>query len=913
METSEDGSVIKLIRRNGSVVPWATAKVRNAVSKAFIQLNVDCEPAHVIAETVESRITADEHPLIHVEDVQDYVQEELMRLGYFKVAEAYILYRNQRKSDREKARQRLKPPPEVYPITVIRNGEETQWEGEDLSERIEYASLGVDLCYSHDEIESRLLASVYDGIEEENLKKTILLNAKSLIEKDSDFSKFTGRMILSFIYEEVLGWDIVKDGVSNLKAFHREKFLTSLKKSVELNRLNPDLLKAYNIEKLARAIDPHADMEFDCQGIQVLYDRYLLVNKTEEHKHVRLEVPQYFWMRVAMGLFIQEPDEDKVIKLYKMYKDRRFCSSTPTLFNSGTQRSQLSSCYLYYVPDSIEGIMQKGISENAYLSKWAGGLGGSWTSVRGTGSHICGTNGESQGVIPFLKMHNDLLLAVNQGGKRKGAGCAYLESWHSDFLEFLELRKNTGDERRRTHDMNTAVWLSDLFMTRVEARADWTFFRSNEVSDLHESYGKEFKKKYEQYEKKAADGEIYGQTVPALEVWKKMLSMLFETGHPWITFKDPCNIRSPQSHAGVIHSSNLCTEITLNTSEKETAVCNLGSIIIDNHLTKTGKIDARKLKATIRTAVEVLDNVIDINFYPTESAKESNLKHRPIGLGVMGLQNAFYINDICFDSEEAVSFNNEMMEMISYYAIEASSDLAKEKGTYSSYKGSKWSKGILPHDTVDLLKKERGMPIEVEVNETLPWDDLRAKVKEQGMRNSNVMAIAPTATIAGIMNTTPCIEPIFSNLYVKSNLSGDFVVLNRFLVEDLKKEDLWNNKMLDDLKYFDGDLSSIPGIPDNLRRKYMTAFDIPFESIIDCAAARQNWIDQAQSTNLWLDAPDMPTLSKMYKYAWNKGLKTTYYLRTRQASDVEKATVDRRDSSESPSCRIDDPSCEVCQ
>ncbi len=623
-----------------------------------------------------------------------------------------------------------------------------------------------------------------------------------------------------------------------------------------------------------------------------MYDRYLIVDKTAK-KHVRLEVPQYFWIRVSMGLFHHEKEdrEGYALRLYNLYKSRRFCSSTPTLFNSGTLHSQLSSCYLYKVDDSIESIMHRGIADNAFLSKWAGGLGGSWTAVRGTGGFIKGTNGESQGVIPFLKLHNDQLVAVNQGGKRRGSGCAYLETWHNDIDDFLELRKNTGDDRRRTHDMNTANWIPDLFMKRMEGRQEWTLFRSNECPDLHDLYGKAFEDRYCEYEAMAERGEIFGQKRPALDLWKTMLRMIFETGHPWITFKDPCNVRSPQDHCGVIHSSNLCTEITLNTSEEETAVCNLGSVVLDSHLDKDGNLDHEKLRDTIQIAVRALDNVIDINFYPTEAAKTANSRHRPIGLGIMGLQNALYKKDIAFASQAAVEFNDEFMEAIAYYAYEASADLAGEQGTYSSYEGSKWDRGLMPQDTLDILADERGVEIDVPRAGKMDWKPLREKIAKNGMRNSNVLAIAPTATISNIMGTTPCIEPTYKNLFVKSNLSGDFIVLNGELVRDLKKRGLWTEDMLDQVKYFDGELDSIEGVPQDLRDKYTTAFGIDYKYFIDAAARRQKWIDQSQSVNLFLPEADIKTLSHMYRDAWRKGLKTTYYLRTLGASNIEKATT----------------------
>ena len=631
-----------------------------------------------------------------------------------------------------------------------------------------------------------------------------------------------------------------------------------------------------------------------------------------------------------MGLFLNEAEnkEEWVVSLYNLYKSRRFCSSTPTLFNSGTLHSQLSSCYLYWVDDSIEGIMERGITENAYLSKWAGGLGGSWTSVRGMGGHINGTNGKSQGVIPFLKLHNDLLVAVNQGGKRRGSGCAYLETWHNDISEFLELRKNTGDDRRRTHDMNTANWIPDLFMKRMEAREDWTLLRSNEAPDLHETYGKEFEERYLAYEAKVDAGEMHGERVPAIDLWKKMLQLIFETGHPWITFKDACNVRSPQDHAGVIHSSNLCTEITLNTGRDETAVCNLGSVVLDNHLADDGQLDLPKLRETIRTAVRALDNVIDINFYPTDPARNSNQRHRPIGMGVMGLQNALYEKGVPFNSQDAVEFNDEFMEAIAYYAYEASSDLAKEKGKYKTYEGSKWDRGLLPPDTIDLLQDERGQEIDVPRGGKMNWEPLRKKIAEQGMRNSNVLAIAPTATIANIMGTSPCIEPLYKNLYVKSNLSGDFIVLNRNLVEMLKEKGVWGEDLMNQLKYHDGDVHDIDKVPEDTKKLFETAFDVDPMIMIAAAARRQKWIDQSQSVNLFLAKPEIKQLSHMYRAAWRSGLKTTYYLRTLGASNIEKATIAvKKQGVEAPkkeytaeekmACSIEamrnGEECEVCQ
>ena len=889
-ENSAGLAQIRLIRRSGQVVPWNSAKIEVAVRKAFLSLRLDSEAAVEISNNVTQRAVATGQAFINIEDVQDIVQEELMRKGYFKVAESYILYRARRRIDREVGGEQDEVKQDSMIVVKKRDGSSFFWDGIDLKKRISFASIGLDLCINTEEIEECLRRSVFSEISEEDLRKTIILNSKTLIEKDGDFAKFSARILLSYMYEESLGWNIAENTIEELKTFHVEGFKKYLKRGVEIKRLDSKLLKL-DCAKLADAIDPSADLDFDYLGIQTLYDRYLVIDKTGD-RPLRLETPQIFWMRVAMGVFAHEDSpEDQIISLYNLYKSRRFCSSTPTLFNAGTPHSQLSSCYLYKVDDTIESIMYRGIAENAFLSKWAGGLGGSWTSVRGTGSHIAGTNGESQGVIPFLKMHNDQLCAVNQGGKRKGSGCAYLESWHCDLLEFLELRKNTGDDRRRTHDMNTANWIPDLFMKRMEAREDWTLFRSNEVADLHDLYGKAFEEKYHEYEQKAEKGEIWSHKIPSIDLWKQMLKMLFETGHPWITFKDTCNIRSPQDHAGVIHSSNLCTEITLNTGADETAVCNLGSVVLDSHLTPEGGIDHEKLRETIQIAVRALDNVIDVNFYPTDAAKTSNNRHRPIGLGVMGLQNALFVKNIAFTSEEAVEFNDEFMEAICYYAYEASSDLANERGTYSSYRGSKWDRGLLPQDTIELLEKERGESIDVPKSSKMDWSIVRDKIAKHGMRNSNVIAIAPTATISNIMGSSPCIEPTYKNLFVKSNLSGDFLVLNRFLVNDLKSEGLWNADMSDQLKYFDGELGPIQGIPDWIKKKYLTAFDVSYEFVIAAAARRQKWIDQSQSVNLFLGTPNLKTLSHMYRDAWRKGLKTTYYLRTLGASNIEKATV----------------------
>jgi ribonucleoside-diphosphate reductase alpha chain len=887
---------VRLIRRNGNVVPWMESKIEDACRRAFLSMKENAEAAAGIARAVTERVSAREAAFVHIEDVQDLVQEELMRQGYYKIAESYILYRAGRTNQREEANKAeavsgSSTLQDSLIMVAQHDGQNVLWDGSELKRRIQFAMIGLDLNLAPLQIERELRRSLASEVTEDILKSTIILNARTLIERDADFAKFAARILLSYIYEEVLEWKIMRDGIEGLREAHRKAFKSYLRTGVTIERLSPDLL-SYDLDALADALDPTADMDFDYLGIQTLYDRYLLIDKTKKTAR-RLETPQFFWMRVAMGLFLEEgaKREEWVIRLYNLYKSRRFCSSTPTLFNSGTLHSQLSSCYLYKVDDSIESIMQRGIAENAYLSKWAGGLGGSWTAVRGTGSYIKGTNGESQGVIPFLKLHNDQLVAVNQGGKRRGSGCAYLETWHNDIEDFLQLRRNTGDDRRRTHDLNTANWVPDLFMKRMEARENWTLFRSNEVPDLHDSYGRKFEELYLHYEALGKQGKITAREIPAIDLWKQMLKMLLETGHPWITFKDPCNLRSPQDHVGVIHSSNLCTEITLNTSEDETAVCNLGSIILDTHMKADGSLDHEMLRETIHVALRALDNVIDINFYPTEAAKRSNLRHRPIGLGVMGLQNALFKRGLGFACAEAVDFNDEFMEAIAHYAYAASSDLAAERGCYSTYRGSHWDRGILPQDTLDLLERERGLKIDVPRGGRLDWTSVREKIKTQGMRNSNVLAIAPTATISNIMGTTPCIEPNYKNLYAKENLGGKFTILSTELVRDLRKLEKWDSRMLEQIKYFEGELTNVEAIPDAIREKHRTVFTIPFEFIVDAAARRQKWIDQAQSVNLFVGEPDMRVVSRMYRRAWHSGLKTTYYLRTLGASSIEGPTT----------------------
>ncbi len=812
----------------------------------------------------------------------------------------------------------------------MHDGERIPLDAEKLSVLVQASCRGLGEHVSAAPIVQETLRNVYDGIALDEVFKATILSARTLIEKDPDYSYVTARLLLHTIAREVLGRGANLD---DMETACRDAFPGLLRQGVTQGLLDERLLQ-FDLERLASALKPERDLQFDYLGLQTLYDRYFLHIQKK-----RIEMPQSFFMRVAMGLSLNEVDrEARAIEFYELLSAFDFMSSTPTLFNSGTQRSQLSSCYLTTVPDDLDGIYES-IKENALLSKFAGGLGNDWTRVRALGSHIKGTNGESQGVVPFPKVVNDTAVAVNQGGKRKGAVCAYLESWHLDVEEFLELRKNTGDDRRRTHDMNTANWIPDLFMRRVVEKGRWTLFSPSDVADLHDRFGIDFEHAYVAYEEKAQRGEItHSKSVEATDLWRKMLTMLFETGHPWITFKDACNVRSPQQHAGVVHSSNLCTEITLNTSDQETAVCNLGSVNLLNHLSTDTEgyvtLDQAKLRRTVSTAMRMLDNVIDINYYAVKKARDSNLRHRPVGLGMMGFQDALYALRIPYASQEAVDFADSSAEALAYFAYEASSDLAVERGRYSSFKGSLWDRGILPLDTLDLLAQERGGYVEVDRSSRLDWDALRSKIARQGMRNSNCVAIAPTATISNIVGVDASIEPCFGNLSVKSNLSGEFTVINHGLVQDLKNAGIWDDVMLMDLKHFKGSLQSIDRVPREIKSLYSNAFEVPPQWLVEAAARRQKWIDQGQSLNIYMAGASGKTLDETYKLAWVRGLKTTYHLRTQSATHVEMSTVHSRhhnavDSQmqEPPSnaaaltlpatdvkfCSIDIPDCEACQ
>jgi ribonucleoside-diphosphate reductase alpha chain len=934
----------QIIRRNGAVVPFEPNKIAIAMMKAFLAVHgtqgaasasvretVDVLTQGVIRAMVRSRPGGG---TFHIEDVQDQVELGLMRGGHHEIARAYVLYRERRTQERSK--QVEQEAPATPTLHVLDNGERVALDLNQLKGLIESACENLGDSITAAPIVAETMRNLYDGVPLDEVYKASILAARTLIEKDPDYTFATARLLLHTIFKEIIGREVMPVDRATAYADYFPQFI---KKGVENDLLDEKLLQ-YDLPRLGAALKAERDNQFDYLGLQTLYDRYFLhVRKT------RIELPQAFFMRVAMGLSLGEIDrEARAIEFYEVLSSFDFMSSTPTLFNAGTLRSQLSSCYLTTVPDDLDGIYES-IKENALLSKFAGGLGNDWTRVRALGSHIKGTNGESQGVVPFLKVVNDTAVAVNQGGKRKGAVCTYLETWHLDIEEFLELRKNTGDDRRRTHDMNTANWIPDLFMRRVMEKGTWTLFSPSNVPDLHDLFGADFEKAYVAYEEKAARGEIKpARTIQASDLWRKMLTMLFETGHPWITFKDACNVRSPQQHAGVVHSSNLCTEITLNTSDTETAVCNLGSVNLLQHL-KDGKVDQEKLKRTISTAMRMLDNVIDINYYAVKKARDSNLRHRPVGLGLMGFQDALYELRIPYASQEAVQFADESMEAICYHAYWASTELAKERGKYSSYKGSLWDKGILPIDTLDLLEQARGGYVEVDRSATLDWDALRAKIKADGMRNSNCVAIAPTATISNIIGVDASIEPCFGNLSVKSNLSGEFTVINHYLVRDLKRLGLWDDVMVMDLKHFDGSLRPIDRVPQDVKALYATAFEVETTWLVEAASRRQKWIDQAQSLNIYMAGASGKKLDDTYKLAWLRGLKTTYYLRTQSATHAEKSTVQSgrlnavSSGNDAPSgmsaleaaaaaakaqmsampatdiafCGVDDPTCEACQ
>ena len=931
---------LRVIKRNGKVVSFEEDKIKIAVTKAFLaNESGNAAASERIHRKVED-ITKDVQDIfkrrmpsggtLHIEEIQDQVELQLMRSEEYIVARKYILYREERASERTKDKSQHTAV-EAPAISVTKkDGTKVPLDINRLASVVNHACEGLE-DVSADSILTESIKNLYDGVSISDMKSALVMSARTKVEIEPNYSFVTARILLDELRSEALTFLGVAEESSHpeMKENYPKAFKAYIDKGIELEMLDPNL-KTFDLDKLGAAIDHDRDYQFTYLGLQTLYDRYFI-----HYQDTRFELPQIFFMRVAMGLSAEEENrEDRAIEFYKLLSSFDYMSSTPTLFNSGTLRPQLSSCYLTTIPDDLDGIFGA-MKDNALLSKWAGGLGNDWSPVRALGSYIKGTNGKSQGVVPFLKVANDTAVAVNQGGKRKGAMCAYLETWHLDVEEFLDLRKNTGDDRRRTHDMNTANWVPDLFMKRVELGANWTLFSPGEAPDLHDLTGLAFEKRYEEYEALAAEGKMdQHKTIPAKDLWRKMLTMLFETGHPWITFKDACNLRSPQQHIGVIHSSNLCTEITLNTSADEIAVCNLGSVNLPQHM-KDGVLDQEKVKRTVTTALRMLDNVIDINYYSVDTAKNSNLKHRPVGMGIMGFQDALYMQDTPYCSDAAIEFADRSMEVISYHAIAASSDLAKERGTYPSYDGSLWSQGIFPKDSIEILEKNRGSEfLKVDRSETLDWDQLRVKVKKDGMRNSNVMAIAPTATISNITGVTQSIEPTYQNLYVKSNLSGEFTIVNPYLVRKLKALNLWDDVMINDLKYFEGSLTEISRIPDDIKTLFSTAFEVEPQYIVEAASRRQKWIDQAQSLNLYIGNANGKKLDLTYRMAWYSGLKTTYYLRSIAATTTEKSTIHQGTlnavSSQAEAapgvphelgapapvpeaCSLDDPDCEACQ
>jgi ribonucleoside-diphosphate reductase alpha chain len=939
---------MRVIRRNGKVSSFDASKISVAITKAFLAVEgsnaaVSRRIHEVVEELTDQVVKALFRRLpsggtVHIEDVQDQVELALMRCEHHKIARAYVLYRAERARLRA-AKSAQESPREVLPDDIrvtLADGSQRALNMARLQHVVDEACRGladVDGAWILEETRRNL----FDGVPEKDVAAALLMAARTRIEQEPNYSYVTARLLLDSLRLEALGFlgQVGSEATqADMQERYNEYFTGFIKRGAELELLSSELTR-YDLHRLGAALKPERDLNFNYLGLQTLYDRYFL-----HSNGVRFELPQAFFMRVAMGLAMNEIDrEGRAIEFYNLLSSFDFMSSTPTLFNSGALRPQLSSCYLTTVPDELDGIYGA-IKDNALLSKYAGGLGNDWTRVRGLGAHIKGTNGKSQGVVPFLKVANDTAVAVNQGGKRLGAVCAYLETWHIDIEEFLELRKNTGDDRRRTHDMNTANWVPDLFMKRVAEDQDWTLFSPSDTPDLHDLTGAAFEKRYVEYEAKAGRGGItLFKRLPASQLWRKMLSMLFETGHPWITFKDPCNIRYTNRHAGTVHSSNLCTEITLHTNDGEIAVCNLGSVNLAAHISDDGILDEAKLQRTISTAMRMLDNVIDINYYSVPQARRSNLRHRPVGMGIMGFQDALYKLGITYASEAAVAFADRSMEMVSYYAIGASTDLAEERGVYSSYPGSLWSQGILPIDSVAMVEEERGGYLQQDRSMSLDWDSLRERVKTVGMRNSNTLAIAPTATISNICGVSQSIEPTYQNLFVKSNLSGEFTVVNPYLVRELKAQGLWDAVMINDLKYYDGSLQKIERVPEAIKQRYATAFELDARWLIEAASRRQKWIDQAQSLNLYLAEPSGKKLDNLYKFAWVRGLKTTYYLRTMGATHVEKSTAfdgklnavkneastglslesmpvlssDIRIESAAKTCSIDDPTCEACQ
>jgi len=915
---------LQVIRRNGQIVDFNIQKIEVAITKAFVDVegmqisgseSLD-QSVRQVSQAVLKRLHEQFKHInkVSIEAVQDTVELYLWKFDHERVARAYVIYRNEHEKLRQQKKSSVSANTRFY---VTSPGQRVPYDEAVLLARVQQAC-GDLKSVDCQKIAQEAYRNLYDQVPEKELENALVLSARSMVETNLDYGLAASFLCQDALFSEVSRTLRIQVESANDFAAHEQSYRMCFKQAisfgVQIGQLDKQLLSTFDLEKLALTIQPERDQLLQYLGMQTLYDRYLLRSPSQE----RFELVQTFFMRVAMGLALREDNPtERAIEFYHLLSSLDYMCSTPTLFNAGCQRPQLSSCFLTTIPDDLAGIYGS-IQDNAMLSKYSGGIGNDWTPVRSMGALIKGTNGPSQGIVPFLNVVDATAIAVNQGGKRKGAVVAYLETWHLDIEAFLELRKNTGDDRRRTHDMNTAHWIPDLFMERVHAKGGWTLFSPEQVPDLHDTYGEQFRNLYETYEKQAKQGKIRSKTINAVDLWRKMLGMVFETGHPWLTFKDACNLRSPQQHAGVVHSSNLCTEITLNTSAEEIAVCNLGSINLPQHTTESG-LDVEHLKRTIKTAVRMLDNVIDVNFYTVPTARASNLKHRPVALGLMGFQDALYKQKLSYASQAAVDFADQSMELISYHAIEASMELAKSRGCYESFEGSLWSQGVLPIDSIKNLEKSRSGTLKQDQTIQLDWSHLRKSIMQFGMRNSNVMAIAPTATIANICGVSQSIEPTYQNLFVKSNMSGEFTVLNPYLVADLKALDLWDSAMVHDLKYHDGSVSAISRIPEDIRQRYATAFEIDPKWFVLSASRRQKWIDQAQSLNLYMAEPSGKKLDRLYKMAWEFGLKTTYYLRSMGKTHAEKSTVHDQalnavQSAPDPKvCQIDDPDCEACQ
>ncbi len=908
-------NIAQIVKRNGAVVDFDVNRIRKALISAHQSARVPTDTGqfdNIYDAILREIATSFANEIPRVEQIQDIVEKHLVRADLYEIAKHYILYREKHREIRERAvSERLKQVTSGGLTVRKRDGRSEQFSSDKIRRTLHRISDGTIHQPMIDAILTELPKNIFEGISTTELERALILSITNLIELDTAYDRYAARLVLQVLYRETLATPFTTE---TLHQCYRVTFQKNILLGVKEHLYTPELAN-FDLPRIAQALQPERDYLFNSLGIQTLYERYI-VSLRDRH----IECPQGFWMRVAMGLALQEEQrEERAIEFYEVLSTLRFLSSTPTLFHSGLLHPQLSSCYLSTINDDLAHIF-KVFADNAQLSKWSGGIGNDWSSVRATGSHINSTNVESQGIIPFLKIANDTTVAINRSGKRRGATCAYLESWHLDIEEFLDLHRNTGDDRRRTHDMNTANWIPDIFMKRVLANEPWSLFSPNETPDLHECYGKQFEERYLYYERQAQEGRLQQyRKIEAVQLWRKMLTRLFETGHPWITFKDPCNIRSPQDHDGIIHNSNLCTEITLNNSADETAVCNLGSLNLAQHI-DNGELHCSLLEKTIRSAIRMLDNVIDINFYPTPEARNSNLRHRPIALGLMGFQDALFMQRIPFESEEAREFADRSMEFISYHAILSSSRLAKERGPYQSYRRSKWDRGIFPIDTIAMLEQERGMPVLVDRTIRMDWKEVREHVKKYGIRNSNTMAIAPTATISNISGCFPSIEPIYKNMYAKVNMSGEFTVINSYLERDLKELGLWNREMVEQIKYYDGDIEMIKGVPPEIRKLYRTSFNIDPKWLLELTALRSKWIDQSQSHNVFVQGSSGKLLHEIYTHAWRLGLKTTYYLRALGASQIEKATLDAKRYGytqqrvyDAPVCNVGDPDCEACQ